>query len=252
VDVKGLKPVTFADTKKLPRGSWVAASGVHSDPVSVGIVSVMTRKLTGRDTLVTNPNRGYMGVIPEDEKDDDGNPAGAKLTEVVPGGAADKAGLKTGDVVVAMNGKKIASQATLRSFLETVKGGDAIKVTVKRKDETKELKLVLGSAPRDRGDIQNAMGSILSARRTGFPQVLQTDMVVDAKDCGGPVLDLDGNVLGINIARAGRVETWVLPAEVIKPLLPEFKAGKFAPEATSAEAPALPVAPAPHAKGARK
>jgi serine protease Do len=237
VDVKGLKAVKFADTRKLPRGTWVAASGTHSDPVSVGIVSVMTRKLTGRDTVITNPNRGYMGVIPEDEKDEDGKLAGAKLVEVVPGGAAAKAGFKTGDVVVAVNGKKIVSQAALRAFLDGVKGGDTINVTVKRQDETKELKLTLGSAPKDRGDIQNAMGSTLSGRRTGFPQVLQTDMVVNAKDCGGPVLDLDGNVLGINIARAGRVETWVLPSEVIRPLLPDLKAGKFAPNSTSAKAP---------------
>jgi len=228
VDVKGLKAVKFADTKKLPRGAWVAAGGPHSDPVSVGIVSVMTRKLTGRDTVITNPNRGYMGVIPEDEKDDDGNPSGAKLTEVVTGGAADKAGFKVGDVVFEMNGKKIASQTTMRAFLDTMRGGDVVTVKVKRKDEVKELKLILGSAPRDRGDVQNAMGSLLSGRRTGFPLVLQTDMVVDAKDCGGPVVDLEGNVLGINIARAGRVETWVLPSEVIKPLLPELKAGKFA------------------------
>ena len=39
VDVKGLKAVTFTETKKLPQGSWLAASGPTSDPVSVGIVS---------------------------------------------------------------------------------------------------------------------------------------------------------------------------------------------------------------------
>ena len=41
--------------------------------------------------------------------------------------------------------------------------------------------------------------------------------------------DLDGNVLGINIARAGRVESWALPAEVIRPLIAGLKAGKFPP-----------------------
>jgi serine protease Do len=240
VDVKGLTAVKFTNTTKIPRGFWVAASGTGSDPISVGIVSVMTRKLTGRDAVITNPNRGYMGVIPDDEKDEDGKPAGAKLTEVVSGGAAEKAGMKVGDIVIEMNGKKIDTQTTMRSLLDTLKGGDVVNVKVKRKDEVKEMKMILGSAPRDRGDIQNAMGSILSARRTGFPQVLQTDMVVDAKDCGGPVVDLEGNVLGINIARAGRVETWVLPSEVILPLLPEFKAGKFAPSATSTNAPADP------------
>ena len=43
------------------------------------------------------------------------------------------------------------------------------------------------------------------------------------------MVDLDGNVLGINIARAGRVETWILPSENIRPLLIDLKAGKFPP-----------------------
>ncbi len=250
VDVKGLKAVKFADTKKLTRGIWVAASGPTSDPVSVGIVSVMTRELTGRDKEITNPNRGYLGIFPDDEKDGDGKLVGAKIKELSPGGAAEKGGLLADDIIVEMNGTKIVGQVTLRAYLETLRGGDSVAVKAKRKGETKDFKVILGSAPKDRGDIQNAMGSTLSGRRTGFPQVLQTDMVVEARDCGGPVVDLDGNVLGINIARAGRVETWVLPTEVIKPLLPQFKAGKFAPAKAVAEPPkpALPVAPAPRAK----
>jgi serine protease Do len=237
--VNGLKPVKFADTKKVPRGNWIAAAGPTSDPVAVGIVSVMTRALTGPDTIITNPNRGYLGVIPVDDKDEDGNLRGAKLTDVVTGGAADKAGLKVDDVIVEMNGAKVASQAALRELLESHKGGDVLTVKAKRKGEMKDFKV-----------FQNEMGAKefpLSARRTGFPLVLQTDMVIDAKNCGGPVVDLEGNVLGINIARAGRVETWVLPSEVILPLLPEFKAGKFAPVSATITPP-LPAAPSPHPK----
>jgi serine protease Do len=255
VDVKGLKPVKFTDTKKLPRGSWLASSGPTSDPVSVGIVSVMTRKLTGRDAIITNPNRGYLGIYPADDKDSDGNPSGAKINELSPGGAAEKAGLRVDDVIVEMNDKKILTQAELRAFLESLHGGDVVRVKARRKGEMKDFKVTLGSAPKDRGDFQNAMGSDkarLSDRRTGFPEVLQTDMVVDARDCGGPVVDLDGNVLGINIARAGRVETWVLPSEVIRPLLSQFKAGKFSPSTSTTAAPRLPVAPPPHAKGKKK
>jgi serine protease Do len=254
VDVKNLKAVKFADTKKVPQGNWLASAGPNSDPVGVGIVSVMTRKLTGRDTVIFNPNRGYMGVIPIDAKDDDGTLVGAELDEVVSGGAADKAGLQAKDVIVEVNGKKVVSQATLREFLDTFKGGDVISLKAKRKGETKSFKVTLAGAPKDRGDFQNEMGAKefpLSGRRTGFPLVLQTDMVIEAKNCGGPVVDLDGNVLGINIARAGRVETWVLPSEVIRPLLPDLKAGKFAPGSAALTAPAappLPAAPAPHLK----
>ncbi len=247
IDAKGLKAVSFADSRKLPAGHWVAASGPTSDPVSVGIVSVMTRKTTGRDTVITNPLRGYMGVIPIDEMDKDGNAVGARLSGIAPGGPASSAGLAAGDIIFEVNGNKVTSQSVLREILDGMKKGDVVTVKARRKGETRDFKITLGQVPEDRSDMQNGMGSILSARRTGFSEVLQTDMVVDAKDCGGPVVDLDGNVLGINIARAGRVETWVLPSEVIRPLLPDFKAGKFAP-VVKPPAPALPVAPPPRAK----
>jgi serine protease Do len=252
VDVKGLKAVKFADTKAVPRGFWLASAGPTSDPVGVGVVSVMTRVPTGPDAVIVNPNRGFLGVMPIDEKDADGKAAGAKLTLVNPGSAAAKAGLKVDDVIVEMNGKAVTTHLGLRELLDGFKGGDEIVVKAKRKGELKDFKVTLGKAEKDRGDFQNEMGARdfpLSLRRTGFPLILQTDMVVEAKNCGGPVVDLDGNVLGINIARAGRVESWVLPSEVIRPLLPEFKAGKFSPSSAAASIkPALPVAPAPHAK----
>ena len=46
---------------------------------------------------------------------------------------------------------------------------------------------------------------------------------------GGPLVDLDGRVLGLNIARAGRVETWALPGDVIQPIMADLKAGKYSP-----------------------
>ena len=54
-------------------------------------------------------------------------------------------------------------------------------------------------------------------------------MVLDPHNCGGPVVDLDGKVLGVSIARAGRVETWILPSETIRPILADMKAGKYPP-----------------------
>ena len=248
VDVKGLVAVNFADTTKQTAGNWLAASGPTSDPLSVGIVSVKTRKLTGPDSFAANANRGYLGVFPEDEKDKEGKAVGAKISRVSPGGAAEKAGLKADDVIVEMNSKPISDQQGMRDLLDTLRSGDVVNVKVKRKGEMKEFKVTLtgdtGPKERDMNTLGSTNGSTLSGRRTGFPLVLQTDLVIDAKDCGGPVVDLDGNVLGINIARAGRVETWVLPSEVIRPLLPEFKAGKFAPPVATK----LPVAPLPREK----
>lgn len=230
IDMKGLKPVTFADTQQVPIGNWLAAAGITSDPAAVGIVSVKTRDL-GRagDEDMLNHNRGFLGILLSREDDPDG---GARVDAVTTGGGAAKAGLKKNDVIVEVNGTTIVGQGALREMLENYRPGDKVTVKVRRKDETVELKATLTGQPagtKSRSDIQNNMGGELSGRRSGFPTVLQTDMVLDPHNCGGPVVDIDGKVLGISIARAGRVETWILPGETIRPILSDMKAGKYPP-----------------------
>ena len=65
----------------------------------------------------------------------------------------------------------------------------------------------------------NQMGNTLSRRRDGFDAVFQHDATIEPEQCGGPLVDLDGRLIGINIARAGRVESYALPlAEVVAAL----------------------------------
>jgi S1-C subfamily serine protease len=77
--------------------------------------------------------------------------------------------------------------------------------------------------------MQNLMGSALSPRRSGYPTILTHDSIVKPADCGGPLVDLDGNVIGINISRAGRTESWAIPTEIIQDVLADLKSGKLAP-----------------------
>jgi serine protease Do len=68
----------------------------------------------------------------------------------------------------------------------------------------------------DRAEFQNNLGSQLSERRAGFPSVIQHDSILKPSECGGPLVDLDGKAVGINIARAGRVESFALPGSVVR------------------------------------
>jgi serine protease Do len=222
VEADDLHPVSFSPTKKVPVGIFVAAASAGPGPQSVGIVSVATRNL-----------RGYLGVFLARVDPEKG---GAKVDDIAPSGAAETAGLKKGDVICELNGKTITGEQALRRLLETYKPGDEVKLKLQREGKEIEKKLTLGgpgvpptSGP-NRGDIQNTLGNHrLSTRRTGFPTILQTDMILKPEQCGGPVVDLDGKVLGVSIARAGRVETWVLPSETITPLLADMKSGKYPP-----------------------
>jgi len=72
---------------------------------------------------------------------------GAQVTKVQPGSPAVTAGVQTGDVITAINGKAVPST---EGFIATVDGyapGDTITLTVNRGGQTHDLKLTLGTRP---------------------------------------------------------------------------------------------------------
>jgi len=59
----------------------------------------------------------------------------------------------------------------------------------------------------------------VSTQRAGFPHVFDHDSIVPPHLCGGPVVDVTGAVVGINIARASRTSTLAIPVSAAQPLL---------------------------------
>jgi serine protease Do len=167
---------------------------------------------------------GYLGVAFDQGE---GSP---KVTQVMPGTGADKAGVKTEDIVLAIAGEAVENTQAFLGVIQKHKPGEIIPLRIKRGDKELEVKVTLGKRPVDRSDFMNRLGGELSNRRAGFPEVLQHDTVLKPSECGGPVVDLDGKAVGVNIARAGRTESYALPAELVRKLLPELKSGKLAPK----------------------
>jgi serine protease Do len=71
-----------------------------------------------------------------------------KLGEISKNSPAEKAGLQPGDVIVRFAGKDITTYEDMRKLLLKQKPGDEITLQLKRGDETKELRITLGSRPR--------------------------------------------------------------------------------------------------------
>ncbi len=86
-------------------------------------------------------NTAYLGV----ELDKDG--PGCKIAKVVENTPAAKAELKPGDVILEMEGKKVANMGDLSGQLRTKKPGDQVTFKVQRDDETLTLKVTLGKRP---------------------------------------------------------------------------------------------------------
>jgi serine protease Do len=243
IDATGLTPIEWCDSKTAVVGNWVVASGLKENPVAIGVVSVATRPVKARDLPVSfNPSSGYLGVQLADSTD-----VGARIGVVTPEGPAAKAGLKVDDVILSLAGEAIQDSESLLNVMQRTKPGEVVVVRIKRGTEELEIKATLdrrpgGGARGGRGDIQNRMGSELSSRRNGFPIILQHDAVIRPSDCGGPLVGLDGKVIGINIARAGRTESYAVPTEAVLPLLYDLLSGKLAPK-PSAEAAAKALSP---------
>ncbi|MFA6959056.1 MAG: PDZ domain-containing protein [Thermoanaerobaculia bacterium] len=74
--------------------------------------------------------RGYFGV------DGDG---GVLVSEASKGSPADKAGIRAGDVIVAVNGKLVDSSRAIGEIVREMKKGDTVKVDVRRKGTAQQF-----------------------------------------------------------------------------------------------------------------
>lgn len=73
---------------------------------------------------------------------------GALVAQVIPGSAADKAGIKAGDVILKADNTVINDAGQLPLLIGNHKPGDIIKLTVFRNDKTITIKVVLAAAPQ--------------------------------------------------------------------------------------------------------
>lgn len=221
VDARRLPTLDLVHVELPGVGRMLATVAPGRDPLAVGIVSVGPRRIPKQP--------GILGVRLDDN--DAGQPI---VVRVVPESGAERAGILVNDVILAINGKPTADRETLIRTVRDYSPDDQIEVTIER--DGKPLKILatltdtVRDMPFDRGQYQNNLGGSLSQRRYGFPIVFQHDTVLKPHQCGGPLVDLDGHVVGFNIARAGRTESYAVPTSAILPRLFDLMSGNLAPE----------------------
>ena len=97
---------------------------------------------------VANSHRAALGVSVQTVTGPDGQPAGAGIAAVTPGGPAAKAGLQAGDVITAVNGTATPDTETLAAVLAGLQPGQQVSVSVTRPDgRTATASLTLGQLP---------------------------------------------------------------------------------------------------------
>lgn len=92
-------------------------------------------------------NRAYMGVTVQTVAASEamGTPAGVQIASVTAGAAADKAGLRTGDIITAVDGTTISDLNGLTKALKGYRGGDRARLTVFRSGESLTMSIIFDS-----------------------------------------------------------------------------------------------------------
>ena len=147
-EVIGINAAKYADSQVEGMGYAIPIS--KAEPI---LEELMNRET--RDKVEDSSKVGYMGVKAADLTTEAiqmyNMPAGAFLTEVTEGGAADNAGIKKGDIIVKLDGQKVSGKDDLIDKLQYYEAGETIEVVISRANsgEYKEqtVEVTLGSKP---------------------------------------------------------------------------------------------------------
>jgi serine protease Do len=96
-----------------------------------------------RPAPVRPKGSGYLGAYVEETKD------GVKIMDVRPASPADEAGLQVGDVILAINDRKIGSRDELLQRLWQRRPGARVRFSIKRDGQDLDIEAVLGRNPDD-------------------------------------------------------------------------------------------------------
>ncbi|TRN23924.1 DegQ family serine endoprotease [Vibrio furnissii] len=199
-------------------GINTAILGPNGGNVGIGfaIPSNMMKNLADQILEFGEVKRGMLGVqggeITSELADALGyeSSKGAFVSQVLPDSAADKAGLKAGDIIISVNGKKVETFAELRAKVATLGAGKTVTLGVIRDGNEKNYEVTLGEQSNNKTKAdklhQGLSGAELS--NTTANDVIQGVKVTSvAKDspAEGYQLQKDDIIIGVNRKRVKNI-----------------------------------------------
>lgn len=195
-------------------GKFLTAPQPSGKPGAFGVVAVLERNLRETD-------QAHLGIMADPQYRGDG----VKIANVQPEYGAAEAGLQAGDVVLKVNDRTISGLQELKNALSDKHPGEKVTLSVATAGKERSLEVTLSNRPvfgqfsGDRLNQMEVMGGKPNRVRGGFSRVVQSDMQIESNQVGGPVVDLQGRVVGITMARADRTRTYIMGSEAVMDLL---------------------------------
>jgi putative serine protease PepD len=123
--------------------SQIESDSGGNDGVGFAIPSTMVQRVAQELISGGKVAHAYLGV----QLSDATSGGGASIGQVAGGGPASDAGLKSGDVVTAIDGRNIGGADALVNAIDAHKPGDQVTLTVRRGGDTSQIKVKLGTRP---------------------------------------------------------------------------------------------------------
>src|SRR5690349_13427301 len=140
-------------------------------------------------------SRGRLGVtiqgVNQDLADSFGlkKPQGALVSAVEPRSPADKAGIRTGDIILAVDGRQIEDSVDLSRVIGESRPGTQVKLKVWRGGETKELSASLGEIPAEKLAQADTDSKVMPGKLGVEVRPLTEDERKEAKTEGGLLVE---------------------------------------------------------------
>lgn len=125
--VIGINSAKLAETKVEGMGYAIPIS------TAIPILNELENRVTREK--VDASEEGYLGISCQDVSSDAqayGIPAGVYVAEATEGGAAQKAGIRQGDIITKFDGQTVTSVSEIKSLLQYYKAGETVDVVVER------------------------------------------------------------------------------------------------------------------------
>ena len=205
-----------AEGRLIGINTWIASLGGGNEGLGFAVPVNLARSSMERLISGGKITRGYLGVFPQDITPDLAkqfnlaSDNGALVGDVLPDAPAKKAGIKSGDVIVAFNGKDVVDAHGLQLAVSQCEPGSSISVKLIRDGVQKNISVTLEELPGQHVAGANTLGGTDSddSKNDGLDGVTVADLDGDTRQGlkipddvqGAIVSDLDADS---NSAQAG-------------------------------------------------
>ncbi|MGD0745116.1 MAG: Do family serine endopeptidase [Verrucomicrobiota bacterium] len=183
--------------------TWIASSSGGSEGVGFAVPINMARRVMQSLIAGGRVSRGYLGVNPEDitpglaKEFKLPNQNGALVDEVETNTPAQMAGIKSGDVILEINGKKVNDANSLRLMVSEMAPGTKATVKLLQDGREKTVVVVLAELPGQTANSENGQNNSGSGQANSKTDALDGVAVADLDQHARQLLRLPDKIQGV-------------------------------------------------------